>query len=282
METQELDLFISKNQIAMFDDKTLEESQSLPKAILSPKNHDYVNEEVLFVVAKVYNEEFVHDFPNLRICGKSITEWVLMAGSGTQQMLIDDSEDLIDRLKTIQTDRKYIAVFYSDTPFLDKNSFYRIMDYFCSRDMNILTLVRGFIVKTDFLKKASGPLQSVVNNIEEEELLKVDNARRLNYVNNAIRDKIISYHLKNGVVIFDEESVFIDADVEIESGVLIYAQNVIKGNTIIEKGAIPIDEDWDGDIRRLSQPVVSNLKENGTEFSSPETNVQMSLFDTIG
>ena len=51
---------------------------------------------------------------------------------------------------------------------------------------------------------------------------------------------------------------------------------------LIEKGAIPIDEDWDGDIRQLSRPEVSDLKENGTEFSSPETNVQMSLFDTIG
>ena len=238
METQELDLIISKNQIAMFDDKTLEEAQSLPKAILAPKNHDYVNEEVLFVVAKVYNEGLVHDFPNLKICGKSITEWVLMAGSGTKQILIDDSENLIDRLRNIQTDRKYIAVFYSDTPFLDKNSFYRIMDYFCTRDMNVLTLVRGFIVKTDFLKKTTGPLQAVVNNIEEEKLIKVDNARKLNYVSNAIRNKIISYHLKNGVIIFDEESVFIDADVEIEGGVLIYAQNAIKGDTIIERGAI--------------------------------------------
>ena len=82
METQELDLLISENQIAMDfdDDKIIEESHSLPKAILSPKNHDYIGEEVLFVVAKVYNESLVHDFPNLKICGKSMVDWVLLAG----------------------------------------------------------------------------------------------------------------------------------------------------------------------------------------------------------
>ena len=239
METQELDLLISENQIAMDfdDDKIIEESHSLPKAILSPKNHDYIGEEVLFVVAKVYNESLVHDFPNLKICGKSMVDWVLLAGSGEKQIVVDDSADLIDRLKNIETDKKYIAVFYSDTPFLDKNAFYRIMDYFCFKGLNYLTLSRGFVIKTDYLK-SSNSLQAVSYNLEEEKLLRVDSARKLNYVNNAIRNKIISYHIKNGVVIFDEESVFIDADVEIESGAVIYAQNTIKGNTIIENGAI--------------------------------------------
>ena len=104
METQELELLISENQIAMFDDKTLEESQSLPKTILSPKNHDYINEEVLFVVVRVYNENIAHDFPNLNLCGKTLTEWVLMAGSGTAQMLIDDSPNLIDKLRILKVD----------------------------------------------------------------------------------------------------------------------------------------------------------------------------------
>ena len=73
---------------------------------------------------------------------------------------------------------------------------------------------------------------------EDKNLLVVDNAKELNYVSNILYNKILNYHIKNGVIIFGQNNIYIDADVEIESGVIIYPNNILKGQSIIEKGVI--------------------------------------------
>ncbi len=50
--------------------------------------------------------------------------------------------------------------------------------------------------------------------------------------------RILSYHKNSGVVLFGEETIFIDADVEIEAGTVIYPNNIIKGQSYIGKGVI--------------------------------------------
>ena len=50
---------------------------------------------------------------------------------------------------------------------------------------------------------------------------------------------------------------------------------------IIERGAIPIDEDWDGDIQHIEELKTGNSEESITNVDTSENNVQLSLFDTI-
>ena len=234
-----MDLLIAENETTMVEkEKELEESSILTQKLYSTINHDYIKEEVLFVLARAYDKEVVKDMPNLFICGKKMVDWVLLAGSGCKQVVVDDCDDLIGKIRSIQTDKQTIAVFYSDTPLLDKSSFYKIIDYFYSKGMNYLQLSRGFIVKTEYLKNNLEFVQGSSNDYEEKALLRVDSAKKINYVGNVLKKNIIDFHIKNGVIIFGEETVFIDADAEIESGVIIYPNNIIKGNSIIESGAV--------------------------------------------
>lgn len=243
METEEIDLMVAENQVA-FDFDSLdkieeEESTSLPETLIKSVNHDYIKDEVLFVVARVYNKDLVKDFPYLKICGKKMIDWVLMAGSECEQKIIDDSENIIEKVKTINTNKPIIAVFYSDTPLLDKITFNKIIDYFSSKGMNFLQLSRGFVAKTEYLKNMSELIQGTLSNsFDEKKLLQVDSAKMINYVSNLLYNKIINYHIRNGVIIYGQNTVFIDADTEIESGVVIYPNNVIEGISIIEKGAV--------------------------------------------
>lgn len=243
METEEIDLMVSENQVSFdFDslDKVEEEESSLfPQSLLKPINHDYIKDEVLFVVARVFNKELVKDFPYLKICGKKMIDWVLLAGSECEQKVIDDCDNLLDKVRSINTNKPIIAVFYSDTPLLDKITFNKIIDYFSSKGMNFLQLSRGFIVKTEYLKSMSEFVQvATVSGFDEKKLLQVDSAKLINYVSSLLYNKIINYHINNGVIIYGQNTVFIDADVEIEAGVIIYPNNVIEGMSIIEKGAI--------------------------------------------
>ena len=238
METEQIDLLVAKNQIS-FDFDALneeEESSCLPQHLIKSVNHNYVKDEVLFVVAKAYNEKLVKNLPNLCICGKTLTDWVLMAGSGCECKIVDEQEDMINLLKNIQTNKPIIALFYSDTPLMDRPSFFDIIDHFSSKGINYLKLSRGLIIKTSYLSRLSDELLAT-SSYECKNLFRVDSAKRLAVANSVLQERILNYHISNGVVIIGQ-NVEIDADVEIEPGVVIYSNNSILGSSVISSGAV--------------------------------------------
>ncbi len=240
MDTLEIETQISPNQISFdFEGGDLkEESLLFTETLIKPLNHEYIKDEVLFVVVRVQNKLLAKDLPSLKICGKKMVDWVLLAGSCCEEIVIEDCEDIINRVRSINTDKKYIALFYSDTPLLDKATFFMIMDYFASRSMNFLQLTRGFVVKTDFLKNNPNFITSSAGGNDIADLLICDCANNLVKTQETLNERITNYHIKNGVTIFGRNTVFIDADVEIDSGVVIYPNNILKGECIISAGTI--------------------------------------------
>ena len=242
MEITELDLEIAENQIAIdFDglEKAEEEkSVCLPQSLVKSVNFDWIKEEVLFVVVRANRKDVCSNFSSLKLCGKTMTEWVLMAGGQCEKKVLEDDQDILSKIRAITTDKKIIAVFYSDTPLLDKNAFYRIMDYFSSRSINFLQLSRGLIVKRDFLLNNPSFMSSATGGYEDESLLVADSGRTLSFMHKYLNKKIVNFHIENGVVILGENTVFIDADCEIESGVVIYPNNIIKGQSVISAGCV--------------------------------------------
>lgn len=244
METQEIDLELAKGQMSFaLDEIPLDEQEEeslliSTEKLIKPQNNDWIKQEVLFVIVRVQNLHLSNDLPSLKICGKKMIDWVRMAGAECEQQIIEDSQDVLGQVRQIETDKKYIAVFYSDTPLLNKSSFYRIMNYFSSKNVNFLQLTRGYVVKTDFLKSNVNFMQSAKKEFEVEGLIQADSAKVISYMQNFINEKILTFHENNDVVIFGKGTVFIDADVEIESGVIIEPNNIIQGESIISKGTI--------------------------------------------
>ena len=241
MEREDIDLLVSENQIKIdFDSFTSaneeEESAIIPSALIKAVNYDWIKDEVLFVVVKAYHS-FVKDLPNVELCGKRLLDWVLNAGSGCETRIIEDCEDIIGRVRNITTNKNIIAVFYSDTPLLDKGTFNKFCEYFSSHNMNFLRLSRGFIVKSEFLKN-NFTLAQGASELDDKNLLVADSAKVLNLMSNSLYNRILNYHIKNGVIIYGQNTVFIDGDVEIEGGVIIYPNNVIKGQSIIGENAV--------------------------------------------
>lgn len=242
METRELEIEIAQGQMSfILDDFDVnekeEESKILSKSsLIKPKNHEWIKNEVLYVVVKAQNRFLSNDLPSLKLCGKKMIDWVRLAGADCEQIIIDDCEDILGRVRNIETDKSYIAVFYSDTPLFNKGAFYRIMDYFSSKTINFLRLSRGYIVKTDFLKNTPHFMQGETSGLEVDGLMQADSAKTISYMQNLLNNKILSFHENNGVVIFGKSTVFIDADVEIENGVLIEPNNIIQGESVIASG----------------------------------------------
>lgn len=237
METTELDLEISKNQISIdFDALEEPEEESSTLSLVSAKNLDWIKDEVLFVVVRA-KDTFIENLSEFQLLGKSLIEWVKMAGNHCQTIVIDDDENLLLRLKNIQTDKKIMAVFYSDTPLLDKALFNEILSYFSSKGFNALKLLRGAIFRVDYLKALSEFVQAPSSKFNVAMLEKIDSNKKLARAYQILKEKILSFHRRNGVILM-EDNISIDADVEIEAGAVIYGNNCIEGQTIISKGAI--------------------------------------------
>lgn len=242
MEREEDILTMCENQLE-FDFSSLEnvneeeESSLLPEGFLNARNHDWIDEEVLFIVVKEGNGLGKESY-NLDLCGKKMIDWVLIAGNGCEEKVINVPVDIFTSLKTIETKKPYMAVFYSSTPLLDKQTFYKVMDYFCKNGMNALALPKGYVFKTEFVKNNDTFVSGKVMDFSQKAFYVVDNARALSRVSKYLYDKIKKFHFDNGVIMYGEESIYIDADVEIESGAIIYSNNILKGQTYIGKNAI--------------------------------------------
>ena len=236
METQ-IDNEISKNQIA-FDFEQIEmEEESSTLSLVSQKNIDWIAEEVLFVLVKAKHEQFIKNLPDFKLLGKSMLEWVLMAGNHCQTIVIEQEPNMLERLKTIQTDKKIMAVFYSDTPLLDKTLFNEILNYFAVKGYNALKLLRGEVFRVDYLKSLTEFAQSPNSKFSTLALEPVDNGKMLACCYRELKKKIQNYHVKNGVMIFDEAAC-IDADAEIEAGVAIYGNSRVEGQSVICSGTV--------------------------------------------
>lgn len=245
MEKSDIDLLVCENQIefdySLLESKYIEEEASmvLPEGFVTAKNHDWIDSEVLFVLVKAESNNLGATAYNLDLCGKAMMDWVLIAGNGCEQKIIaDPKENVFHAVKQIETEKQYIAVFYSDTPLMEKATFYKVMDYFAKNNMNALALPRGYVFKTEFVRSSENFVSGKITPFDEKSFLRVDSAEVLSSVSKYLFDKIRNFHLRNGVIMYGGSTIFIDADVEIEAGAIIYPNNILRGQTYVGKNVI--------------------------------------------
>lgn len=272
METIELieeEQEIAKNQIA-FDLDNLpeeeEESSSLPAQALSEQNIEWLASDTLMVVVKS-KSSFAKD-----LCGRPIIDWVVMAGSGMEVKIVEDSDNIIDRLKSIQTDKQYMIVFYSDTPLVYKGLVGNIMDYFIKHRLNALTLIRGYVFKTAFLRTIETYISSCLESFDENAFTVVDDGESFIKANKQLQNRIFDFHERNGVILLDKKTTVIDADVEIDEGTIIKGNNSLKGRTIIgknvylEEGNLILNSILEDDVNLLYCRIVDSVVTKGKDY----------------
>ncbi len=230
METLELDVETEVEEKEINFDFLNEKME--PKTVEKAGSNDWIAQETLVVIVKTKGE-ISYDFS---ICGKKLVDWVCLATSGCKQKFVDDCEDILSAVKPLAEDYAFVAVFYSDTPLLQKSTFIEVMNYFSRNRMNVLTLSRGVIFKNEFLQSAKMLMSGAVTDFDKEDFCVVDDAQKVSLAFDVLNERILSFHKQNGVVIFGESCI--DADVEIEEGAVIYPNNTIKGQSYIGKNVV--------------------------------------------
>ncbi len=231
---EEIEAKVEENQIS-FD--FLSDVQPQNDAVVQTEaSTEWVTENTLVVLVRA-NDGIS---PNFDVCGKKMIEWIALATSGCQQKVIDmpSEENFLQTIKNLADEHEFVAVFFSDTPLLKKSTFLEIMEHFSKNRMNVLKLSRGFVFRGEYLKTALMLLSTAVESFGEEDFVLVNNAASLSFAFKVLQERILSYHKQNGVVFFGENTIFVDADVEIEEGAVIYPNNILKGETFIGRNAI--------------------------------------------
>ena len=209
-------------------------------SIVSTQSYEWINEEVIVVIVRKDECDFSNKLSSVLLCGKPMVEWVKIATSGPVQKIIDQPEEsqFLNTLKGLGAGKKYLALFYSDTPLLERNTFCDIMDFFVKNRYNIMELPRGFVFKVDYLMNIDLLFSPVKKNFNVRQFEIVDSTKALSNASKILQSKILDYHKENGVTLFGENTIFIDGDVEIENGTVIYPNNVLKGQTYIGKNVV--------------------------------------------
>ena len=197
-----------------------------------------IDGDVAVIVLKIHQPAFLSTKKSFdyRICGKTLTEWVCLAFADCPVLEIEarEDDDLLSTIKPHLSNKKYTAVFYADTPLLQRKTFLGIINYAKEKRMNVCKLERGDVFITEYLRSAERLYSSVGSNLDiGDDLIKVCDTYTLQYAQEVIKKRILSYHIERGVEMLDMANTSIDADVVIGQNTVIYPNTTLLGRTAI-------------------------------------------------
>lgn len=209
-----------------------EKSVIFEQPIIAPKDFGWVRDEAMAVIFRTNGDE-------IDICGKTKLEWVQLACVNMLTKVADEpSEDeFFSTLKNLSAGKQFVVVLYSNTPLIKQNTILEALDYISSKNVNALILPKGFIFKTSYLE--GGMMSTPVRkNIAPDQFEEIDSPAAISAACEKIWAEIRQFHKSSGVVLKGENTIFIDADVAIESGTIIEPNNVLKGHTTIGQNVV--------------------------------------------
>ncbi len=200
----------------------------------------FIDKDQTLVIILLYKSDSFKQIQkpyNLEICDKKMVDHVSDACKGYEIKTItcDKNSNIVSLIKPLLNEKPYTLVLYSDTPMISSQTINENIDYFSLSGINVLKLPRGWIFKTEYIKNVDSVSAVQSRQYNEFEFKPVLNFKDLSIVSEFIKQKIFEKHYKNEVLIIDEKSTFIGADVIIEAGTKIEPNNVIKGQTYIGK-----------------------------------------------
>lgn len=211
--------------------------------VQSFKEQENENSDVCTVILKVDNPKLGIDKKvfELELCGKTFLEWIENSVFDTTIRYADYvfGEDFLPAVKrVVDTNSKYTLVLFADTPLFEHKTMLQIMEYFKSKGLSVLKLTRGFVFETKYLLQIDNLLNPQMQYFDEDDFITCHSLKQYSMICEIMKNRILNYFMKNGVVFEDVGTTFVDADVQIGQNTIVKPFNQIKGKTIIEKGVV--------------------------------------------
>lgn len=207
---------------------------------LKQKSADKNDVLVIILLNKNPNfQAFIKPY-ELPICGKKMWEWVKLAAEGydCKTTTCTDESDILTLIKPLLSDHQWTFVLYSDTPLIKKSTIEEVLSYANFKNVNVLSLTRGYVFKTEYIKNAESIISGQTEYFDEEDFLTVYDLKQLAYATEILNNRIIDFHLRKGVFIENPALCHIDADVVIERGTQLFGNQNLRGRCIVGKNCV--------------------------------------------
>lgn len=176
----------------------------------------------------------------IEILGKSMLEWVSLAlGSCEWSVAENDLQKELPALVKpfIKPDCDYIVVLYSDTPLITKKTVAEAVDEAYNSSRTVLKMTRGFVFDCAYLMGVDKIYTNDTFYFDEEDFITAFNFKQVGLITDVLKNRILDFHMENGVHFEDLSGTMIGCDVTIGRGVIVGAHNVITGKTQIKQNA---------------------------------------------
>lgn len=180
------------------------------------------------------------DTASIEILGKTMLEWVCfsLGDSFCEAAPYSDSVPLPVLVRPyVKRETDFTVVLFSDTPLITRKTVLDAVTVLKQKGLNVLKMTRGYVFKTAFLLGIDKIYSENPYYFDEEDFMTAFNFKQVALVSEALKNRILSYHMNQGVQFDDPSSTFVGCDVVIAKGVRIGCGNVIKGKTVIKEHA---------------------------------------------
>jgi len=173
----------------------------------------------------------------INLCGADMRSWVERACNKKPSVAeLEHDEEMFDVLRPMLKDGTYTIVLFADTPLLTKKSVGDMIDLATSQNANVLRFERGYVFKTEELKKQN-LFASKTQELAKNEMLKIDTIDALEKAQRVLQNRIIKFHMANGAYFVSPSCSYVDSLATIEPGAVIEPFVKIEGNSLIGANA---------------------------------------------
>lgn len=172
---------------------------------------------------------------NLEILGMKMYEYVVRACPETPVLIHYDHEkqNVASAVKPFLRDSEYTLVLFSDTPLITKKNVLNILDFVKTKGLNVCPLTRGYVFKTEYIKRVDEIYSPSVYYFDEEDFMMALSYRQVNLITEMLKNRIIDFHCQNGVYFKDPSTLYIEANVSIGKGTTVGSFVCLSGDTVI-------------------------------------------------
>ena len=202
---------------------------------------------------------------NIDLLGNPMYQYVVRACPSYPNCLKFDheKETVLGKIKPFLGKSEYTLVLFADTPLITKNNVLNILDFAKAKGLNVCKLTRGWVFKTEYIKRVDEIYSPSIYYFQEEDFMVASSYETLSIISDILKNRVITYHMKNGVHFKAPETIYIDANVSIGEGTVIGEFVSLTGDTDIEKNARILSRSTLSNAKILSGAVVEGARIDG-------------------
>ena len=214
-----------------------------------------------FIICEEDKNLYGQKIYDLEICGMSLVNWVARACTVKPRVIkVSGDEDVLDVIRPyVNEESDYSVVLYADTPLVNKAHILDLIEFLDRKRMNFCKLKRGFIFRNDYIRYNDEFYSVDEYDFDSDDFMVVDNTDMFDDAKRLLTKKVINFHKNNGVHFENENTVTIDANVQIGHGTrLLSGANIVKGSRISSNCVIGTNVKVSGSIIGMNVKIKDN------------------------